>query len=231
VLASDTRTNAGVDQISTFRKVTVLQDSGTAVFVLLTAGNLATSQAVVNYLTRDAGRKDSEINLFDVPNMFAAAEIVGRVLRNVLKDNADYVKAANADPNAAFLIGGQIKGGRHRLFHIYSAGNFIEAAPETPFVQIGETKYGKPILDRVVEFDTPIRRAVKAALLSFDSTMRSNLSVGLPIDVVVYRKDSFRIDKQIEVTSDDTYYRSLRDGYGEGIVTLFDELPDPKWHL
>ena len=231
VLSADTRTNAGVDQIATFRKVTVLQDAGTAAFVLLTAGNLATSQAVINYLTRDAGRRESDINLFDVPNMFAAAEIVGRVLRNVLRDNAEYVKAAHADPNAEFLIGGQIKGGRHRLFHVYSAGNFIEAAPETPFVQIGETKYGKPILDRVVEYDTPTRRAVKAALLSFDSTMRSNLSVGLPIDVVVYRKDSYRIDKQIEVTADDRYLQELRKGYGEGIVNLFDALPDPKWNL
>jgi len=139
------------------------------------------------------------------------------------------VKAANADPGADFLFGGQIKGGRHRLFHIYSAGNFIEATPETPYLQVGETKYGKPILDRVIVHDLPLSLAVKVAFLSFDATMRSNLSVGLPMDIATYREGTCKVDKHMVVTETDEFHANLRRLYNQGIVELFNSLPNPPW--
>ena len=226
VFASDTRTNAGVDNISTFRKLTVLEQPGDRVMVLLSAGNLATTQEVANHLNRNLGQEDSGFDLLSMPDMFSAAKMVGTLLREVLAENAEHVKSQNGDPVAEFIFGGQIKGGQQRLFQIYSAGNFIEASRETPFFQIGETKYGKPILDRVVKFQLSLEVAAKAALLSFDSTLRSNLSVGLPFDLVLYRKDSLAAGDLIEIREDDAYFTSLREAYGDGIKALFHDLDD-----
>ena len=229
VFAADTRTNAGVDHVSSFKKLSVFEQPGERVMVILSAGNLATTQAVVNHITRAVEAGNGENNILAAPNMFDAAEMVGAILSHEIELHGEQVKAANADASASFILGGQIKGGQLRLFQIYSAGNFIEASAESPFVQIGETKYGKPILDRVIDADTPIHLAVKAALLSFDSTMRSNLSVGLPIDVVTVKKDAYAADRQMRVDADDPFYQDLRKRYDRGIVDLFDTLPEPDW--
>ena len=227
VLAADSRTNAGVDHVSIFRKLTIFELPGDRFITLMGAGNLATTQAVVNMVSERLEQGTEENSLFRAPTMFNAAQIVGNALREVMDADGPHVRAEKADPRASFIVGGQIAGRAVRLFHVYSAGNFIEATPETPFVQIGETKYGKPILDRVVDFDMPLARAAKAALVSFDSTMRSNLSVAPPIDLVIYRIDSFTAHHHSEIVEDDDYFSSLRKRYGEGLSRVFDRLPDP----
>ncbi len=229
VFASDSRTNAGVDHIATFRKMTIFEKVGQRVYFLLSAGNLGTSQAVVNHLTRNLGDKTSSINLYATKNMFEAAEMIGDVLRDVHAKHGDHVRAAHADPGADFLFGGQVKGGKHRLFHIYSAGNFIEASPETPCLQIGETKYGKPILDRVITHNLALENAVKVTFLSFDATMRSNLSVGLPMDIATYREGKLKVDRHVVVTEADQYHAEIRRNYNSGLIELFRSLPTPPW--
>jgi putative proteasome-type protease len=229
VLAADSRTNAGLDHVSTFRKMSVYELPGERFIVVMTAGNLATSQAVISMVSERLEQGTEENSLYRAPTMFHVARVVGDALREVLEKDGPHVRSENADPAASFIVGGQISGRPVRLFQIYSAGNFIEATPDTPFLQIGETKYGKPILDRVVHYDMPINRAAKAALVSFDSTMRSNLSVAPPIDILIYQADSFRADHREEITEDDDYFRSLRKRYGEGITRVFDRLPDPEF--
>ena len=229
VFAADSRTNAGVDHVASFRKMSIFEKAGDRAMFLLSAGNLATTQAVTNHLFRNLGDEYSKVNLYATTNMFDPTATIGTVLREVHATHAQHVKAANADPGADFLFGGQIKGGRHRLFQIYSAGNFIEATPETPYLQIGETKYGKPILDRVIEHDLSLSLAVKVAFLSFDATMRSNLSVGLPMDIATYREGAFKVDKHVVVTETDEFHANLRQMYNHGIVALFNSLPNPPW--
>ena len=228
VLAADSRTSAGVDYVSTFRKLAIFELPGDRFIMLMSAGNLATSQAVFSMVGERLEQGTDESSLFRAPTMFNAARIVGNALREVMDLDGDYVRARNADPSASFIVGGQIAGRPVRLFHVYSAGNFIEATPETPFVQIGETKYGKPILDRAVDYGMPLSRAAKAALVSFDSTMRSNISVAPPIDLVVYRRDTYRAHHQAEITEDNEYFRSLRKQYGDGLARVFERLPDPE---
>lgn len=229
VLAADSRTSAGVDYVSTFRKLTVFGVDGERFMALMSAGSLATSQAVVSMVSERLHEGTPETSLYKAPTMFEAARIVGGALRDVLATDGAHVRAENADPAASFLLAGQIHGREPRLFEIYTAGNFIEATPETPFLQIGETKYAKPILDRVVDFDMPLNRAAKAALISFDSTMRSNLSVGPPIDLVVYQRDSYRVGHHLRIGERDRYFDGLRRRYGEGILRVFDRLPDPPF--
>ena len=228
VMAADSRTNAGVDYVSTFRKLAIFELPGERFIAVMSAGNLATSQAVFSMVSERLEQGTDENSLFRVPNMFSAARIVGNALREVIDTDGAHVRAAKADPTANFIIGGQIAGRPVRLFHVYSAGNFIEATAETPFVQIGETKYGKPILDRVVDYGMPLDRAAKAALVSFDSTMRSNISVAPPIDLVIYRRDTYRAHHQAEIAEDDEYFRLLRKQYGDGLARVFDRLPDPE---
>lgn len=228
VLASDSRTNAGVDYVSTFRKMSVFDLPEERFIVVMTAGNLATSQAVISMVSERLEQGTEENSLYRAPTMFHAARIVGDALREVADKDGAYVKAENADPSASFIVGGQVSGRPVRLFHVYSAGNFIEATPDTPFVQIGETKYGKPILDRVVSYEMPLDRAAKAALVSFDSTMRSNISVAPPIDMLIYRTGDFRAYHRAEITEDDAYFKSIRKRYGEGITRVFDRLPNPE---
>lgn len=228
VFASDSRTNAGVDNVATFRKMTIFEKTGDKVMVLMSAGNLATTQLVVNRLQRSLHEQSSN-SLFTATSMFDAAEIIGAALCEVLDAHGEHVRQANADPGADFLFGGQVRGGKLRLFHIYSAGNFIEASPETPFLQIGETKYGKPILDRVITHDLSIVNAVKVTMLSFDATMRSNLSVGLPIDVATYKEGTFKMASHKLVTDRDEFHADLRRRYNSGLMELFDTLPNPPW--
>lgn len=227
VLAADTRTAAGVDHVASFRKLSVFSKSGERVIALMSAGNLATSQSVVSVVSERLGSREGQDSLFESTSMFNAARIVGSVLREVMQTDAETVRASGADPRTSFLVAGQIAGRPPRLFQIYEAGNFIEATPETPFLQIGETKYGKPILDRVVRYDMPLGDAAKAALISFDSTMRSNISVGPPIDLMIYRRDALDGGTRIEVTADDTYLQKMRQAFSDGITALFESIEAP----
>jgi putative proteasome-type protease len=167
-------------------------------------------------------------NLFAAGTMFDAVRTVGGVLREVMAHDGEHVRP-QGDPSATFLFAGQIEGERHRLFLVYSAGNFIEATRETPFLQAGETKYGKPILDRVISHDSSLAEAAKCALLSFDATMRSNLSVAPPIDLLCYHAGSLRADVRVDIAEDDAYFARLRADYSRGILDLFKRLPDPDW--
>jgi putative proteasome-type protease len=228
VMASDSRTNAGVDHVATFPKMTIFSRPEERVLVLLTSGNLAVSQAVVSRLNKNIAEA-VEPNLHSVICMFEAARVVGDAVRAVHHEDAEHLRKHQADFNQSILLGGQILGEKPRLFQIYAAGNFIEAVAETPYFQIGETKYGKPILDRVIKSDSDLDEAAKCTLISFDSTIRSNLSVGMPIDLFMYRTDSYRTDCQIRITDSDPYFNLLRKGWGEGLKKVFASLPDPEW--
>ena len=195
VFASDTRTNAGVDQVAISPKMHVFEVKGDRVIVLMTAGNLAITQAVVGHLRAaiEANKKGAK-HLHNVKSLFEAAGLVGAELRAAFERDAEFLKNHNIDFNATILLGGQIKGEKPRLFNVYAAGNFIETCSETPYFQIGETKYGKPIIDRVVKYHTEMMDAVKCLLISFDSTIRSNVSVAAPIDLLLYRSDTLHAD-------------------------------------
>ncbi|EDP66975.1 putative proteasome-type protease [alpha proteobacterium BAL199] len=226
VLASDSRTNAGIDHIATVRKLALFENPGKAVITVLSAGNLATTQAVVTIIKQNLDTADVARDLFTMGSMFEVAQTVGTVLREVLARDGEAVRPFG-DPGASFLIGGQIQGEPPRLFQIYTAGNFIEAAARNPFLQIGETKYGKPILDRAIRDELSLGAAAKLALLSFDATIRSNLSVGPPIDMLCYEADSFSIKNLSKYTEDDPYLAELRKTYGAGLLDVVSRLPEP----
>ncbi len=225
VMAADTRTNAGVDNVGKFKKLYTWSRPGQAVFVLLTAGNLAITQAVVSMLTEETqgkrGRNSEATNLFAARTMFQAARIVGKAVREVKALDGEFLHANGDAFAASFIFGGQIGKERPRLFNIYSAGNFIEATVDTPFFQIGEHKYGKPILDRVARNDMKLGDAAKMVLLSFDSTLRSNLSVGLPIDLLTYEVDSLKIEHTKRIGLDDPYFKMLSTEWSRALRTAF----------
>jgi putative proteasome-type protease len=229
VLLSDSRTNAGLDHINTFRKMTVWEKSGDRVLVLLTAGNLAISQAIVNVLNERAASMDGEPNILNAPNLFEAAIRVGEAVREVHDRDADALAEFGVEFNASLILAGQIAGEAPRLFSIYAAGNFIEASRDTPYFQIGESKYGKPILDRVIKPDTSLDEGAKCALISMDSTIRSNLSVGLPLDLLYCRRDEFRVARHVSIGSDDAYFAMIRKRWGEELRRVFQDLPNPDW--
>ncbi len=230
VMVSDSRTNAGVDNISTFRKVTVFQQARDRVFVLMTAGNLAASQAVVNLLRETIADPESpggRPNLFGVTTMFDAARCVGEAIREVHRRNAEGMKDFGLEFNVNCLLGGQIAGEGLRLFNIYPAANFIEATADTSYFQIGEFKYGKPILDRVITRESSLEEAAKCALISMDSTIRSNLSVGLPLDLLIVRSGDLRVSQHRVIDANDAYFHQIRSGWGEALRNAFKALPDP----
>ena len=229
VLASDTRTNAGVDQVAIFPKMHKFEVANERIIVLLTAGNLAITQSVVNRL-REAVSKNEGCHLNNVATMFDAASLVGDQVRVAFERDAEHLKNHNADFHASIIVAGQIKGEKPRIFNIYNAGNFIEASVETPYFQIGETKYGKPIVDRIIQHDTKITEAVKCVLISFDSTIKSNISVAAPIDLLVYETDSFRLKFDQRIHESDPYYSSIRKGWAEGLKAVFADLPNPSWN-
>jgi putative proteasome-type protease len=238
VLLADTRTNAGLDNIATYSKLTVVEQPGERVIALMTAGNLAITQAVVARVTEGVGgapangdETEPERTLHNAPSMFEAARLVGDAVREVYVQDGEAMRAQNLGFDAAFLLAGQIKGRRLRLFNIYAAGNFIESTPDTPFLQIGEHKYGKPILDRVATFDTPLQQAVKLALISLDSTLRSNLSVGLPADLLIYRRDALKVSAQRRIADDDEYFKSIREGWSAALREAYQALPAPPWDM
>ncbi|MDB5480468.1 MAG: peptidase [Caulobacteraceae bacterium] len=226
VLAADSRSNAGVDQIALARKMALITVPGDRVIAILSAGNLATTQSVVSQLRHAAGSGDAEWDVHAARNLFDVAAMVGTKLREVVDRDTRYVQSYG-DPTGSFLVGGQISGEEPRLFQVYSAGNFIEASSRSRFLQIGETKYGKPILDRVLDHQTSLDEAAKLAMLSFDATIRSNLSVGPPIDLLRYQIDSFSVANLQTVVDGDPYWTSLKRGYAEGLSSLVDTLPCP----
>lgn len=227
VFLSDSRTNAGVDQISTFRKMTVFEHPGERVMVLMSAGNLAVTQAVRQILCERISPTDASV--WNVKTMFHAVRILGDAIREVHERDAASLKEFGIEFNANFILGGQIRGEGLRLFQVYSAGNFIEATHENPYFQVGEAKYGKPIIDRVVTSRTSLMDAAKCVLVSFDSTMRSNVSVGLPIDLLVYENDSLVVGLQRRVVEGDPYFSRIHKMWGEGVRRVFSELPNPHW--
>ena len=228
VFASDSRTNAGVDHVSTFCKMTVIETPGEGVIVMLNSGNLATTQQVVSRVKQHAS--DVNQRLTQHASMFTVAELVGRELRNtILTTQNEAPEQSDVDFSANFLVGGQLKGEAPRLFMVYPQGNFIESTADTPFFQIGESKYGKPILDRVIQPGVSMSQAIKCALVSFDSTIKSNLSVGLPIDVSMVKTDGLCITKRHRIEVDDAYFRDLRSSWSQGLRQVFSQLPDPQW--
>jgi len=228
LFASDSRTNAGIDNVSTFRKMNTWQRIGERTLVIINSGNLAITQATLNRLEQSV-KRNIEPNLMSVMSMYEVAELVGAALREVRLKDGPFLKESNVDASANFIVGGQIAGEGQRLFLVYSEGNFIEATAETPYFQIGEVKYGKPIIDRVIRADTSIADAIKCLLVSFDSTMRSNLSVGLPIDMACYNRDSLQLYQNHRFDDQDNYMQRLHQSWGEGVRRAFAELPDYEW--
>ena len=227
VYMSDTRTNAGVDNISTFRKMFTWSRPGHCVITLLTAGNLATTQSIVSILDeRTKAASDREPSIVDQPSMFQVARLVGQTLKEVIALNADTGQKAGNTFNATIILGGQVKGGEPRLFLIYPEGNFVEASADTPFFQIGETKYGRPILVRAYDAEMSFEDAAKLMLVSFDSTIKANLSVGLPLDLLVYETDTFEFRHQHRIEADDEYYHTISNGWGNALKKAFHSLPD-----
>jgi putative proteasome-type protease len=227
VFLSDSRTNAGVDHISTFRKMTVFELAGERVMVLMSSGNLAITQAVVNRLS--AQRRAGEASVWNAASMFNAAHAIGEAVRDVHRTDAEALHNFHIEFNANFLFGGQIRGEPPRLFSIYAAGNYIEATDESPCFQIGELKYGKPILDRVITPDTSLDEAAKCALVSMDSTLRSNISVGMPLDLLVYEADALAVTRFVTIDSQNAYYQMISSTWGTRLRQVFAEIPNPTW--
>ncbi|WP_213953337.1 proteasome-type protease [Variovorax sp. dw_954] len=232
VFLSDSRTNAGVDHISTFRKMICYEQPGDRFMVLLSAGNLSISQSVREILQIEELQEPNggpPITIWNAKSMFDAARVLGSAVRHVYDRDAEALKHAGLDFNVSFIFGGQVKGEGMRLFLVYSAGNFIEATTETPYFQVGESKYGKPVLDRVLTPETPLDEAAKCALVSMDSTMKSNLSVGLPLDLVVYEANKLQTDRVICIDAENPYYRMMHNSWGQKLREVFDSIEDPVW--
>ncbi|MBL8697915.1 MAG: peptidase [Alphaproteobacteria bacterium] len=231
VLLSDTRTNAGVDNVSTFGKMHVVEKPGERVVCLMTAGNLSLSQIVVNMVQEgfESETLGGFFTLGSAPSMFGTAQLVGEAIRKAFAAHGEAMRAQSIGFDVSILLAGQIKDRRMRLFQIYSAGNFIEATEETPYLQIGEHKYGKPILDRAARWDTPLYDAIKLVLVSMDSTLRSNLTVGLPIDLLVYKRDTCRVDIRRRIHEDEPYFRQIREQWSSALRDAYRAIPRPDW--
>jgi len=228
ILASDSRTNAGVDNFSKFCKMTVFERPGERVIVLLSSGSLAGTQAITTILRQRADAAGDAPTVWTAGTMFDVVTLVSDAMRDIGRRDGPYLEDS-APFNASFIVGGQLKGERHRLFRIYAEGNFIEACQDTPFLQTGEAKYGKPIIDRVIGPTTTLADATKCVLVSFDSTMRSNLSVGMPIDLVCYERDSLEIRQRRRFDQGDAYFTSLSAEWSDGVRQVFRRLPELPW--
>jgi putative proteasome-type protease len=227
VFMSDTRTNAGVDSISTFRKMHVWEEPGERVIVLMSAGNLATTQAVVSLLDeRCKSGAEHGTTVLETSSMYQTARVVGDTVKEVIASSSPDGHRADSYFNASFVLGGQIKGSEPRLFMIYPEGNFIESSEDTPFFQIGETKYGKPIIVRAYDRQMTFAETAKLLMVSFDSTLKSNLSVGLPLDLLFYERDTLAIRLKKRISQDDPYYRTISDSWSNALRTAFASLPD-----
>ncbi|HUN45149.1 MAG TPA: proteasome-type protease [Stellaceae bacterium] len=228
VLMSDTRTNAGVDNIATFSKMHLFETPGERVVVLLTSGNLAVTQAVVSLLREQIAAEEGD-SLMTTPTLFRAAQLVGEAIRKVFHTDGAALKEQDVPFEVSILLGGQIKGGEMQLFQVYSAGNFIEATTDTPFLQAGEHKYGKPILDRAARPDMDLYDAVKLAMISMDSTLRSNLTVGMPIDLLIYRRGTQKVELRRRLDQNDSYFAMIRNRWSQALVDAYQHLPRPDW--
>lgn len=226
ILASDSRTHAGVDNFSKFCKMTVLERPGERMLVLLSSGNLAGTQAVIGVLRQRAEANDGAPTLWTTRTMFDTALLVSDAMRDIDQRDGAFLDRNGGAFNASFILGGQIRGETPRLFRIYAEGNFIEASLETPYLQTGETKYGKPIIERVITRSTALIDAAKCVLVSFDSTMRSNLSVGMPIDLICYRRDSLEVGMRRKFDEGNPYFAALSKEWREGVREVFSRLPD-----
>ena len=228
VFLSDSRTNAGVDHIGTFRKMSVFENPGDRMMVLMTAGNLSISQSirqtVAEYLTPEG------TSIWTASTMYEAAQIVGDSIRAVHKREAKALEQSGIDFNVSLIFGGQIRGERCRLFQMYAAGNFIESHDENPYFQIGEAKYGKPIIDRVISPATPLDEGAKCALISMDSTLKSNISVGFPLDLLVYESDSLAVNRFVTIDEKNQYFQMIRSTWGKQLKAVFEGIADPVWN-
>jgi len=231
VFASDSRTNAGVDHVSSYRKMHLFAAEGERVIVILTSGNLSVTQSTISLLDQHARTQDTPKTVMNVGSLYEVAELIGGALREVRQRDGAYLQQSNVDGSASFIIGGQIRGEQQRLFNIYTEGNFIEATRDTPYFQIGESKYGKPVIDRVIKPGTGLLDATKCVLVSFDSTMRSNISVGLPIDLLIYNRNSLRVGFQRHIEESDEYFTMIHRQWGEGLRKVFAQLPNPDWDI
>jgi putative proteasome-type protease len=227
VFLADSRTNAGVDQVGTFRKLSVFENPGDRMMVMMTAGNLSISQAVRQ--TVSAWVSENGATIWTAPDMYEAARIVGEAVRAVYRQESARLAEHGVDFNISIVFGGQIRGERCRLFYVYSAGNFIESHDENPYFQIGEAKYGKPIIDRVVTPRTSLDDAAKCALISMDSTLRSNVSVGLPLDLLVYEGGSLAVTRFVTIDEHNQYFQLLRNSWGQQLKTVFEGIAAPVW--
>ncbi len=228
VFLSDSRTNAGVDQVGTFRKMSVFENPGDRTMVLMTAGNLSISQSILQVATEYL-RPDGT-SIWTASSMYDAAQIIGDSIRVVQMREAKSLERFGIDFNVSLIFGGQIRGERCRLFQMYSAGNFIESLDENPYFQIGEAKYGKPIIDRVITPFTPLDEAAKCALISMDSTLRSNISVGFPLDLLVYEQDGLMINRFASIDENNQYFQMIRRTWGMQLRSVFEGIDNPIWN-
>ena len=227
IFMSDTRTNAGVDDIASVKKMHTWKTDGERVITIMTSGNLATTQALVSLLSeRSVKPKKRDPSILKAPTMFQVARLIGDTLQEVIQDNARTGQEASSIFNATIIVGGQIKGMAPRMFLIYPEGNFIEASLDNPFFQIGETKYGKPILVRAYDPDMSYERAMKLLLVSFDSTIKANLSVGMPLDFQIYETDAFKLKSEGRIQARDPYFVEVSDNWGDALKNAFLELPE-----
>ncbi|MFZ2651906.1 MAG: proteasome-type protease [Burkholderiaceae bacterium] len=231
VFLSDSRTNAGLDQIGTFRKMMIYEGAGDRLMVMLSAGNLSVSQSVREILQvekLDAGEA-APLTIWNATSMFDATRVLGSAVRRVYEQDGPSLKQTGVDFNATMIFGGQIRGEAMRLFQVYSAGNFIEATRETCYFQIGDSKYGKPVLDRMLTPATPLDEAAKCALVSMDSTLKSNLSVGLPLDLLVYERDRYQTQRIVCIDEHNPYFHMIRSSWGQKLRQVFESIEDPHW--
>lgn len=231
VMFADTRTNAGVDNVSTFRKLHVFNQPGERIIGIATAGNLSISQSTVSMLREGVDNPETgeTETLMNAPTLFQAAQRVGRAIRQIYSEEGSALEASEIKFDVSFLLGGQIKGERPRLFMLYAAGNFIECTQDTPYLQIGEHKYGKPVLDRAVTYDTDLYDALKVGLVSVDSTMRSNLSVGMPLDLLVVRRDVYDAELSYRIEPGEPYFQDLRERWSAALRAAHLNIPRPPY--
>ena len=229
VFAADSRTNAGVDQISSYQKLFDFSVPGERVIILCTAGSLSTSQSVLHKLEQDL-KTNAEVNIHSLPSLHDVAGYIGSTMRDIQDKDRPWLEKDGIGYQSSFLVGGQVAGEPPNLYLVYSQGNFISATPETPFLQIGETKYGKPILDRTIRSDSPLNDVAKTALLSMDSTMRSNISVGPPIDMVLYATDAFELRDRVQFQADDPYLDKIREYWENALSEASKHLPLVEWN-
>lgn len=232
VFLSDSRTNAGLDQISTYRKMMVYEKPGDRFMVMLSAGNLSISQSVREILQVEKldNGNEAPLTIWNATSMFDAVRVLGSAVRRVYDQDGPSLRNAGVDFNASMIFGGQIAGEAMRLFLVYSAGNFIEATRETCYFQVGESKYGKPVLDRMITPATPLDVAAKCALVSMDSTLKSNLSVGLPLDLLVYEANQFQTQKVVCIDDANPYFQMIRGTWGQKLRQVFESIEDPQWN-